>query len=146
MRSYRTFRCIRFYLGALIAAKCHVIGTRLAATKSNAPMLAFRPTHPVTVVVKFAVSIERTGDSTVPQGQIIFVGDCMGASDLRARALENCGQVVRSLNSNALFAGGTRTKPSDNKSFRSKSQCQRRRGKLHLSRNQIFSCSKIKCI
>jgi hypothetical protein len=78
MRSYRTFRCIRFYLGALIAAKCHVIGTRLAATKSNAPILAFRLTHPVTVVVKFAVSIERTGDSTVPQGQIIFVGDCMG--------------------------------------------------------------------
>jgi anti-sigma-K factor RskA len=41
----------------------------------NAAIVEFRPVHPVTTAAKFAVSIEKAGGSSVPQGQIILVGD-----------------------------------------------------------------------
>ena len=40
----------------------------------NSARFEFRPEHPVTSAAKFAVSIEKTGGSTVPQGQIILIG------------------------------------------------------------------------
>ena len=35
--------------------------------------LEFKPEHPVTTAAKFAVSVEKTGGSATPQGQIIFL-------------------------------------------------------------------------
>src|SRR5258708_34531210 len=40
----------------------------------NSARFEFRPERPVTSAAKFAVSIEKTGGSTVPLGQIILVG------------------------------------------------------------------------
>jgi anti-sigma-K factor RskA len=40
----------------------------------NAATVEFRPVHPVTTAAKFAVSIEKAGGSSVPEGQIILVG------------------------------------------------------------------------
>jgi anti-sigma-K factor RskA len=41
----------------------------------NAAVVEFQPVHRVTTAAKFAVSIEKAGGSSVPQGQIILVGD-----------------------------------------------------------------------
>jgi anti-sigma-K factor RskA len=39
----------------------------------EAAWVEFQPVHPVTTAAKFAVSVEKTGGSVTPQGQIIFV-------------------------------------------------------------------------
>jgi len=41
----------------------------------NAATVEFQPVHRVATAAKFAVSIEKAGGSSVPQGQIILVGD-----------------------------------------------------------------------
>lgn len=46
----------------------------VSAESGNAAAVEFRPVHPVTTAAKFAVSIEKAGGSTAPQGQIILVG------------------------------------------------------------------------
>jgi anti-sigma-K factor RskA len=57
------------------AEKTPVSAGVIPVERGNAATVEFRPTHPVTTAVKFAVSIEKAGGSTVPQGQIILVGD-----------------------------------------------------------------------
>jgi len=46
----------------------------VSVDSGNAATVEFRPAHPVTAAAKFAVSIEKAGGSTAPQGQIILVG------------------------------------------------------------------------
>lgn len=46
----------------------------VSVENGSAASVEFRPVHPVTTAAKFAVSIEKAGGSTAPQGQIILVG------------------------------------------------------------------------
>ena len=57
------------------AEKTPVSAGVIAVKRDNKATVEFRPTHPVTTAAKFALSIEKTGGSTVPQGQIILVGN-----------------------------------------------------------------------
>jgi anti-sigma-K factor RskA len=57
------------------AEKTPVSAGVVSVERGKAGTVEFRPVHPVTTAVKFAVSIEKAGGSTVPQGQIILVGE-----------------------------------------------------------------------
>lgn len=57
------------------AEKAPVSAGVVPVERGNAAAFEFRPAHPVTTAAKFAVSIEKAGGSTVPQGQIILIGD-----------------------------------------------------------------------
>jgi anti-sigma-K factor RskA len=57
------------------AKKAPVSAGVVPAEKLNAGEVEFSPVSPITSAAKFALSIEKTGGSPEPQGQIILVGD-----------------------------------------------------------------------
>jgi anti-sigma-K factor RskA len=57
------------------AKKAPVSAGIVPAEKINGGDVEFRPQEPVSAAAKFAVSIEKAGGSTAPQGQIILVGN-----------------------------------------------------------------------
>jgi len=57
------------------AKKTPVSAGIVPVSATGVARIAFKPEQPISAVDKFAISVERTGGSPAPQGQIVLLGD-----------------------------------------------------------------------